>query len=109
MLEGRVMLAVIKTGGKQYKAREGEFFSVEKLSADKGQIVELKEVCLIDDNGKVTLGNPFVAGAVVIAEVVDHKRRDTVLIFKKSRRKNYRRKNGHRQSITVLKVNSIKH
>lgn len=103
------MLAVIKTGGKQYKVHEGDFLSVEKLPADKGAKVELREVCLIDDNGKVKVGSPFIAGAVVTAEVADQKRRDTVLIFKKSHRKNYRRKNGHRQPVTVLKIESIKH
>lgn len=103
------MLAVIKTGGKQYKVHEGDFISVEKLSADKGAKVELKEVCLIEDGADVKVGSPFVPGAVVVAEVIDQKRRDKVLIFKKSHRKNYRRKNGHRQRITILKINSIKH
>lgn len=103
------MLAVIKTGGKQYKVHEGDFLSVEKLSADKGAKVELREVCLIEDGGNVKVGSPFVSGAVVVAEVVDQKRRDKVLIFKKSHRKNYRRKNGHRQHVTILKISSIKH
>lgn len=103
------MLAVIKTGGKQYKVRKGDFFSVEKLPHEVGQSVEIKDVLMMESDGKVVLGNPLVSGAKVVASVVAQKRRGTVLIFKKSHRKNYRRKNGHRQPVTVLKVEEIKH
>lgn len=102
------MLAVIRTGGKQYKVSEGDFVSVEKLPSDIGSSVEIKEVLMIDDNGKITIGTPFVSGAVVTASVIDQKKRKTVLIFKKSHRKNFRRKNGHRQLVTILKIDSIK-
>lgn len=103
------MLAVIKTGGKQYKVRKGDFFSVEKLPYEVGQSVEINDVLMTESDGKVVLGNPLISGAKVIASVVAQKSRGTVLIFKKSHRKNYRRKNGHRQPVTVLKVEEIKH
>ncbi|MBR1735339.1 MAG: 50S ribosomal protein L21 [Alphaproteobacteria bacterium] len=102
------MLAVIKTGGKQYKVKEGDFISVEKLPYEIGKSVEFSEVIMTESNGKVVLGDPLVSGVKVMASVVDQKRRGTVLIFKKSHRKNYRRKNGHRQPITVLKIEKIK-
>lgn len=101
------MLAVIKSGGKQYKVNEGDFLSVEKLAFSVGEKVEISEVLMLEDNGKTILGTPTVAGAKVTASVVEQKKRRTVLIFKKSHRKNYRRKNGHRQPITILKIESI--
>jgi large subunit ribosomal protein L21 len=103
------MLAVIRTGGQQYKVKEGDFVSVEKLPYDVGANVEISDVLMIEDDGKVELGTPVVAGAMVTASVAEQKRRKTVLVFKKSRRKNYRRKNGHRQPVTILKIESIKH
>jgi large subunit ribosomal protein L21 len=99
----------MKTRGKQYKVSEGDFISVEKLACEIGAKIEFPDVLMIEDNGKVKLGTPFVTGAAVTASVVNQKRRKTVLIFKKSRRKNYRRKNGHRQPVTILKVENIKH
>ncbi|MDR1333875.1 MAG: 50S ribosomal protein L21 [Holosporaceae bacterium] len=101
------MLAVIRTGGQQYKVKEGDFLSVEKLPNEIGACVEISDVLLIENDGKVEVGNPIVAGALVKASVADQKKRKTVLIFKKRRRKNYRRKNGHRQPVTVLKIESI--
>jgi len=103
------MLAVIKTGGKQYKVEKGDFVSVEKLPYDIGASVEIKEVLMTENEGKVVVGAPFVSGAIVTASVVDQKRQKKILIFKKSRRKNYRRKNGHRQPVTILKIDDIKH
>ncbi|MBQ3564717.1 MAG: 50S ribosomal protein L21 [Alphaproteobacteria bacterium] len=100
------MLAVIKTGGKQYKVADGACILVDKLPLEVGAKLEIKEVLMVD-NGKVTVGTPFVDKAVVKASVVEHKKLDTVYVFKKSRRKNYRRKNGHRQIMTVLKIDSI--
>jgi large subunit ribosomal protein L21 len=99
----------MKTGGRQYKVSEGDFISVEKISCEVGEKVEFPDVLMIESDGKIKLGTPLVAGAIVTASVVDQKRCKTVLIFKKSRRKNYRRKNGHRQPITILKVENIKH
>lgn len=105
---GVVMLAVIETGGKQYKVSEGSFVAVEKLPLEVGAKFDLHKVSLVDCDGKIKVGTPFIEGVCVSTEVVAQKRRDTVLVFKKSRRKNYRRKNGHRQPITILKVNGIK-
>jgi large subunit ribosomal protein L21 len=104
------MLAVIKTGGSQYKVKKGDFVAVEKLPYEVGASVEIKDVLMTDDgNGHVVLGNPLVPGAIVMTSVVEQKKRKTVLVFKKSRRKNYRRKNGHRQPVTVLRIEDIKH
>ncbi|MDR2781886.1 MAG: 50S ribosomal protein L21 [Holosporaceae bacterium] len=102
-----MMLAVIRTGGQQYKVREGDFISVEKLPCEIGSCMEISDVLMLENDGKVEIGDPIVAGAVVKVSVADQKRRKTVLIFKKRRRKNYRRKNGHRQPVTVLKIGSI--
>ncbi len=102
------MLAVIKTGGRQYKVKEGDFISVEKLSLDPGAKVEITDVMMVENNGDVKVGTPNVENASVSASVIEHKKHKTVLIFKKSRRKNYRRKNGHRQVMTILKIDSIK-
>lgn len=101
------MLAIIKSGGKQYKVNEGDFLSVEKLASSVGEKIEISDVLMIEDNGKTILGTPIVPGAKVTASVVEQKKRRTVLIFKKSHRKNYRRKNGHRQSVTILKIENI--
>ncbi|MDR2107412.1 MAG: 50S ribosomal protein L21 [Holosporaceae bacterium] len=103
------MFAVIKTGGRQYKVKEGNFISVEKLSCEAGTKMDISEVLMLDDGEKTRVGDPFVEGATVSVDVVEHKRQKTVLVFKKRRRKNYRRKNGHRQPVTILKVESIRH
>ena len=95
------MFAVIKTGGKQYKVQKGEILSVEKLDADKEIVFE--EVLMAGDK----VGTPFVAGAKVKAEVVDQIRDEKVIVFKKKRRQNYRRKQGHRQYLTVIKITDI--
>ena len=102
------MFAVVKTGGKQYKVAQGDMIQVEKLDAEAGKSVDLKEVLMLCDNGKVTVGAPMVAGASVTAEVVSQNRTGKLIIFKKKRRQNYRRKNNHRQSYTVLKITAIK-
>lgn len=95
------MFAIFKTGGKQYKVQKGEVLSVEKLDADKEIVFE--EVLMAGDK----VGTPFVAGAKVKAEVVDQIRDDKVIVFKKKRRQNYRRKQGHRQYLTVIKITDI--
>lgn len=95
------MFAIFKTGGKQYKVQKGEVLSVEKLDADKEVVFE--EVLMAGDK----VGTPFVAGAKVKAEVVDQIRDDKVIVFKKKRRQNYRRKQGHRQYLTVIKITDI--
>lgn len=97
------MFAVIKTGGKQYRVEPGSIIEVEKI-ANVGKEVVFNEVLMLD--GKI--GTPFVEGASVKAEVLNAlKKDDKIIVFKKIRRHNYRRKNGHRQQLTVVKVASI--
>ncbi|HOY47248.1 MAG: 50S ribosomal protein L21 [Alphaproteobacteria bacterium] len=94
--------AIFHTGGKQYRVKVGDIIKVEKLNSD-GK-VEFDQVLMVGSN----IGNPFIAGAKVVAEVVEQKRDDKILVFKKKRRQNYRRTKGHRQHITVLKIKEIK-
>ncbi len=101
------MFAVIKTGGKQYKVAKDDVIEVEKLPGEAGAAVDLTEVLMLSDGGKVETGKPLVAGAKVSAEVVEQTRGDKIIVFKKRRRKNYRRKKGHRQDLTVLKITGI--
>jgi large subunit ribosomal protein L21 len=101
------MYAVIKTGGKQYKVAKNDVVVVEKLAAEAGATVELDQVLMVGGEGKTEVGAPFVAGACVAAEVIDQARGPKVTIFKKKRRKNHRRKAGHRQDLTVLRVTDI--
>ena len=103
------MYAVIKTGGKQYTVRKDDVLKVELLEAKKGDTVTLSEVLLVgSEGGNAKIGSPTVSGASVKAEVLDQIRDDKIIVFKKKRRQNYRRKNGHRQNLTVLKITDIK-
>jgi len=101
------MYAVIKTGGKQYKVAKDDVITVEKLAGEPGTSIDFDMVLMLDDGEKQTLGKPLVEGAVVAAEILEQNRDKKILVFKKKRRKNYRRTNGHRQDITVLKVTDI--
>jgi len=102
------MFAIVKTGGKQYKVTVGEIFETEKLEAEVGKTVSLDQVLMIGvDEKDAVIGAPLVKGASVEVEVISQKRNKKVLVFKKRRRKKSRTKNGHRQSITVLKVTKI--
>jgi large subunit ribosomal protein L21 len=101
------MYAVIKTGGKQYKVANGDVILVEKIEGEAGASVTLAEVLMIGDGANITVGAPTVKGASVAAEVVEQAKADKVIIFKKNRRHNYRRKNGHRQKLTALKITGI--
>jgi len=101
------MYAVIRTGGKQYKVAKDDVIVVETLAAEAGATVTLDEVLLVADGAAASVGTPTVSGAQVTATVVGHKKGDKVLIFKKRRRHNYRRKIGHRQPLTVLKITGI--
>ena len=98
------MFAVIKTGGKQYRVKKDDMIEVEKLDGAAGAKVTLDHVLMVGTK----IGAPTVAGAKVEAEVVEQIKDDKVIIFKKKRRQNYRRKNGHRQNLTVLKITDIK-
>ncbi len=102
------MYAVIKTGGKQYKVAKNDVIAVEKLPAEAGATITLGEVLMLGEDSKVTIGTPLVAGASVTASVIDQTKADKVIIFKKNRRHNYRRKRGHRQKLTMLKIEAIK-
>lgn len=101
------MFAVIKTGGKQYRVQEGDILEVEKLDRDEGQKVVFDEVLLIEDGDKVLLGTPLIERARVKAQVVENFRDEKIIIFKKKRRKQYRRKKGHRQELTRVKIEEI--
>lgn len=102
------MFAVVQTGGKQYKVAQGDVIRVEKLDVEAGKKVQLQSVMMVSDGKALKIGAPFVAGAEVEAEVIAQDRNEKVIIFKKKRRHNYRRKNGHKQHVTVLRVTGIK-
>jgi large subunit ribosomal protein L21 len=98
------MFAVIRTGGKQYKVAKDDVITVEKLMGEPGSTVTLGDVLMVGEGAGATTS---AAGASVTAEVVEQRKTDKVLVFKKRRRHNYRRKNGHRQTVTVLRVTGI--
>ena len=100
------MFAVIKTGGKQYRVAEDDLLKVEKVKGEVGEIVQFGEVLVVGGES-ATLGAPTVAGASVAAEVLEQGRGDKVIAFKKRRRKNSRRKRGHRQEFTLLRITEI--
>ncbi|MGD9615623.1 MAG: 50S ribosomal protein L21 [Alphaproteobacteria bacterium] len=102
------MFAVIRTGGKQYKVAKDDLIAVEKLAGEPGATIELGEVLMVGDGADVSTGTPLLAGASVSAELVEHRRADKIIVFKKKRRQNYRRKNGHRQHQTVLRITEIR-
>ncbi len=101
------MYAVIKTGGKQYRVEPNDVIEVEKLPAEAGASVQIADVLAVGGGDATLIGSPLVEGASVAATVVEHKRGDKVIIFKKRRRKNYRRRTGHRQDLTVLRIDGI--
>lgn len=102
------MYAVLATGGKQYRVAPGDTVAIEKLNLEPGQPVTFDQVMLVNQDGQVSVGTPTLAGASVIADVLEHKRGDKVVSFKLKRRKGYRKKIGHRQSLTVVQVKEIK-
>ncbi len=101
------MFAVIRTGGKQYRVQKDDVIKVERLPAEAGAAIELDQVLMLDDGKGPTVGSPLVDGARVAATVLDQTRADKIIVFKKKRRKNYRRKHGHRQHQTVLRITDI--
>src|SRR5580700_7753410 len=101
------MFAVIRTGGKQYRVTPNAVLKVEKLEADPGATITFTDVLALGNGGGVTLGAPTVPGASITATVIAQDRLDKVIIFKKRRRQNSRRRNGHRQHVTVLRVSGI--
>ncbi len=101
------MFAVIKTGGKQYKVAAEDEIVVMTLPGEAGTTVTFDDVLSFSDGGSTEVGTPFVPGARVAAEIVEHKRGPKVIAFKKRRRKNSRRKRGHRQDLTVVRITEI--
>ena len=101
------MYAVVKTGGKQYRVAKDDVLKIERLPGDEGDIITLEEVLMIGNGAAVTVGAPLIAGASVAAEIVEQARGPKIVIFKKRRRQNYRRKKGHRQLLTVVKITDI--
>ncbi len=100
--------AVIQTGGKQYKVKAGEIIKVEKLEDSKPETkVEFKEILAYGDDKSIELGEPTISGAKVEADLIKNSKNRTILIFKKRRRKNSRRKNGHRQQFSLIRINKI--
>jgi large subunit ribosomal protein L21 len=102
-----MMFAVIRTGGKQYKVAKDDVIAVEKLAGELGATIELGEVLMVGDGATVSTGTPLLPGASVSATLVEQRRADKIIVFKKKRRHNYRRKNGHRQHQSVLRIDEI--
>jgi large subunit ribosomal protein L21 len=101
------MYAIIETGGKQYRVETGSLLQVATLEGDVGATIELDQVRLVHGEGGVVIGQPLVQGAKVTAEIVRHGRTRSITVFKKKRRKGYRRTRGHRQGFTSLRVTGI--
>ncbi len=101
------MFAIIKTGGKQYKVAANDVIKVEKLVGASGDTIEFSDVLMMGEGSSVKVGEPLVSNARVCGTVLDQIRDDKVIIFKKNRRHNYRRKNGHRQYLTVVRITDI--
>ena len=100
--------AVIRTGGKQYKVKSGEIIKIERLENSKPESkVEFKEILAYSDDKNIELGVPTISGAKVEADLLENGKNRTILIFKKRRRKNSRRKNGHRQQFSLIRINKI--
>lgn len=101
------MYAVVQTGGKQYRVQPGDILTVESLPGQVGDTVELSQVCLVQSDHSLQLGTPWVEHAKVTAEIVEQGRARSITVFKKHRRKNYRRTKGHRQRYTRLRITKI--
>ena len=101
------MYALVKTGGKQYRVSKDDTILVERLRAEEGEQIILNDIVLLGDGDKVTIGTPLVDGAGVSATVVRQTRGPKIIIFRRKRRKNHRRTQGHRQDLTLLKINDI--
>ena len=101
------MYAVIKTGGKQYRVAKDDVLTIEKLEAEPGSTVEFDEVLMVGEGASVKVGKPTVSGAKVTAELVEQTRGPKVISFRKRRRKNSRRKRGHRQDLTTVRIIGI--
>ncbi len=101
------MYAVIKTGGKQYRVAQNDLLTIERLTGEPGASIEFADVLMVGNGDQVKVGAPFVSGAKVTAELVDQARGPKVIAFKKRRRKNSRRKKGHRQHLSLVRITGI--
>lgn len=101
------MFAVIKTGGKQYKVATDDVITIHRLAGEAGDVVSFEHVLMLGKDGAMEVGAPFVAGATVAGELVDHARGPKVIAFKKRRRQNSKRKRGHRQDLSVVRITEI--
>lgn len=102
------MYAIVEIAGQQFKVQKDQKIFVHRLDAEAGSKVEFDRVLLVDNGGKVNIGAPAIAGAKVSAQVIDHVKGDTVIVFRKKRRKGYVKRNGHRQSFTRISITDIK-
>lgn len=101
------MYAIIETGGKQYKVQEGDVLYIEKLEAGEGDVVSFDRVLLVSKDSGVTVGSPLVSGAAVSAKVEKHGKGKKIIVYKYKAKKNYRRKQGHRQPYTKVVIDKI--
>ncbi len=101
------MFAIVNISGKQYRVEKGDQIKVALLETEAGKKVKFENVLLTDDGKKVTIGNPVVSGTTVSGTVINHGRDRKVIVFKKKRRKGYRRKNGHRQDFSLIQIDSV--
>lgn len=103
----KLMYAIVEIAGQQFKAEAGKRLYVHRLEAEQGSVVEFEKVLLVDADGTVKIGAPTVDGAKIVCEVLSHLKGEKVIIFKKKRRKGYKKCNGHRQYFTELKINEV--
>jgi large subunit ribosomal protein L21 len=101
------MYAIVNIAGQQFKVAKDQHLFVHRLQGDEGASIEFDNVLLVDNDGKITVGLPAVKGASVTAKIVSHLKGDKVIVFKKKRRKGYKKKNGHRQYFTKIQIESI--
>ncbi|WP_427338993.1 50S ribosomal protein L21 [Caloranaerobacter sp. DY30410] len=101
------MYAVIETGGKQYRVQEGDTLFIEKVAGNEGEIIKFDKVLLVSNGGEVKIGKPFVEGATVDAKIVEHGKGKKIIVFKYKAKKDYRRKQGHRQPYTKVVIEKI--
>ena len=101
------MFAIVEINGQQFKVEEGQEIFVHQINEEEGEAVTLDQVLLIDNDGKTSIGTPMLDSASVKATILEHRKGDKVIVFKKKRRKGYKVKNGHRQHFTKIKVDSI--
>jgi large subunit ribosomal protein L21 len=102
------MYAVIKTGGKQYRVTEGDLLRTEKINGEVGEAIEFEEVLMIANSEQIDVGRPVLTESRVVGEIIEQGKGKKIIVFKSKRRKGYRKKQGHRQLYTVLKIKEIK-